>query len=178
MARVIAIFGAPGVGKTTTAKAIVEAFGAQYVSSGDVARKVDPEALARGEMADRQKLAAGFKTALEQATIASEMVVVDGLPRDPGDVFLLPEDTEYLLLDCDKHISVDRQLRRSRPDDDMELIRKRTVEQRALLELDKPDGWAHRLCDWTRALNTGDKSRDRVIELAIRFIRGESRTLA
>lgn len=183
MPPVVAIFGPPGAGKTTAAKAAAEALGYEYLSSGDVAREVDPGALERGEMADRALLAAGFKRALERMVQHGIGVIVDGLPRDRTDVALLPDDTVYLLLNVAPSIGIDRQVRRGRDENDtFELADKRTTEQRALMELDARPGepsWAFDLADgWVRSMQTNDKTREVVITHVIEFINGERKTLA
>jgi adenylate kinase family enzyme len=107
MNRVVAIFGPPGAGKTTTARGVVEALGAAYLSSGDVARKVDPGSIARGDMADRQLLADGFRAELSAIRKHHQgWIVVDGLPRDPSDVDYLPDGTTYILLNAARDISI------------------------------------------------------------------------
>lgn len=174
---VVAIFGPPGVGKTTAARALSEAMSWPVVSSGDVARIVDPEALARGEMADRAKLATGFVAALEAEHEKYETVIVDGLPRDPTDVGLLPADTCYILLNCRPDIAIERQLRRAREGDTPETIRKRSEEQRALMGMHVFDGWSFKLATWERALTTERLTREQMIEHVVGFVKGERKTV-
>lgn len=179
MGRIVAIFGPPGAGKTTIARAVCEAFDWEYLSSGDVARMVDPEALDRGEMADRAKLAAGFTRALNRMLDHGFNVVVDGLPRDPSDVALLPDNTEYLLINVAPSIGIARQIARQRDSrDSYELAHKRQMEQVALMELDKRDGWPFRLADWQRSMQTSDKRPDYAIDLTLTYLRGERKTLS
>ena len=170
--RVIAIYGGPGTGKTTTATALVYALGAHYVSSGDIARAVDPEALARGEMANREKLREGFRQALYNAG-SHGITVVDGLPRDPTDVELLPEGTIYIFLTCTRSIAVERQVARGRKgDEDISLIWKRTDEQAKLLQLSRPNSWAYRLATEQGTLSTSYLRPDQVNERVLDYISG------
>lgn len=176
-ARVIAVFGPPGAGKTTVAMALASTLEMGYVASGDIARRVDPGAISRGEMADRGALRDAFVEALLGAQQTYARVVVDGLPRDPGDVAMLPPDALFILLSARPDILMDRQRYRGRPGDDAGLIIRRTTEQRLLMELDVKDGWAYRLAGWKSTLNTGDKTREQVVGQALGWVSGERKTI-
>jgi adenylate kinase family enzyme len=178
--RVVAIFGPPGAGKTTVAKALADELGRTYISSGDVARAIDPGSIARGEMADRFKLQQGFKALLDDAIANEEEVIVDGLPRDPGDVAMLdPEQTLFILLNARSDILIDRQLRRGRPgDEDTVVVTRRTFDQRELMGLNDPHGWAFGLVTHVGALNTGDKTRDQVYTQVREYVLGQRKTVA
>lgn len=180
MSKVVAIYGPPGAGKTTTAHGLVEHLGAAYLSSGDIARSVDPGALERGEMADRAALAEAFGNALAEIRKHHEgWVVVDGLPRDPNDVHLLPDNTIYVLVNCSPDIAIERQARRGRPgDDNPAIVAKRTTEQRRLMELDKVGGWSYRLAGWKQSIQTNDKTREQVISMVAGYLLGQRRTVA
>lgn len=178
--RVVSIFGPPGAGKTTAAREVAKQLGFDYLSSGDIARQVDPWSLSQGKMADRRRLREAFEDALATATREGRGVVVDGLPRDPTDVDLLPiGQTLFILLNARPDILIDRQLRRGRPgDEDRVLVEKRTTEQRALMELDNADGWAYNLVTWKGGLATGDKSREQVVSQCLAYVRGERSTVS
>jgi adenylate kinase family enzyme len=174
--RVIAIFGPPGAGKTTVARALVDILGAAYVSSGDIAREVDPGALAKGQMANRRKLRDAFKAELAKHP---GRIVVDGLPRDPTDVEYLPPapETMFVLLNVLPGIANERQLRRGRIGDEPEIIERRTREQRALMELDKPDGWSFQLAGWKQSLLTDRHTAQHVIRLVSEYVAGRRSTI-
>lgn len=175
--RVIAIFGLPGAGKTTVAGALAETLGRPIISSGDIARRIDPAALARGEMADRATLRAAF--AREMLNASDTGVIVDGLPRDPSDVELLNQaETLFVLLTCRPDIAIYRQLRRGRTGDTPALIEKRTLEQQALMELNKHGGWAFRTADWRATLNTTALRPEMVIAQVTDYILGRRSSIA
>ncbi len=178
--KIVAIFGPPGAGKTTAARVLARDTGRQYISSGDIARQVDPGAIARGEMANRALLRSAFEAALATAIREdSAGVVVDGLPRDPTDVALLPDDTLYVLLNARVDILIDRQFRRGRPgDDDFDTVLRRTQEQRALMELDQKDGWAYGLVREVGVLNTTRVPRDQMIAQVSGYVAGDRRTVS
>lgn len=175
--RVIAIFGPPGAGKTTVARALAHTLQAVYISSGDIAREVDPEALARGEMADRAVLREAFLSAMEAA--GDQQVVVDGLPRDPTDIELLPGrgETMFILLNVRRDISTERQLRRGREGDTEALIARRNDEQRALMEIDTANGWPYELAGWKQSLATDRHTAEYVIKLVTDYIHGKRSTI-
>lgn len=174
--RIIAIYGPPGAGKTTVAKALVDMLGATYVGSGDVARQVDQESVARGDMADRTLLARGFAEALGQA--GSGRVIVDGLPRYPQDVDLLPaEETIYILLNVDPTVGNERQMKRGREGDTPELAALRTRRQRQLMELDDAGGWAYALSPWQRRLDTSRHRPDYVVRMVYEYLIGRKSTI-
>lgn len=145
---VYAIFGPPGTGKTTAAVPLADRLHATYISSGDIARRVDPESLANGQMADRALLRNGFLQALDEAVAVKRPIVIDGLPRDPSDLELLPAGTIRILLSCLPSVSIERQLRRARPGDTPAVIETRTFDQFKLMQMDDPAGWPFRSCEY------------------------------
>ena len=160
----VAVYGPPGVGKTTLAMPLADRLGATYVSSGDIARRVDPNSVALGTMADVDKLRDGFRHALDAAP---GPVVIDGLPRYPFDVDLLPEGTIPILLICWPAVAERRQLERGRPGDTPMLTKIRTREQYAIMELDREDGWAYELAGPGRVIETGPLGPDVVFDLVV-----------
>jgi hypothetical protein len=123
-------------------------------------------------------LRAAFSEALEASGPPSVFgVVVDGLPRDEGDLAVLPDTTMMILLDCRMDIAATRQLLRGRPGDEPEIIAKRTAEQRRLLEMDKPDGWARRRAGWQQTRTTSLVSADMVFDQLVAYLEGRSKEI-
>jgi adenylate kinase family enzyme len=180
LSRVVAIYGPPGAGKTTTAMSVVKEFDGVYISSGDIAREVDPDALKRGQMADRVKLREGFMASLDVALrlMGEPLIVCDGIPRDPTDIELFdPEQTTFILLNVRPDIAIDRQLRRGRPDDTRDIIIKRTTEQRALMQMDDPDGWPWYLSAWNQRLTTDHHRPEEVARFVADYLLGFRRSV-
>lgn len=116
---------------------------------------------------------------MEWARGRGRNIIVDGLPRDPTDVALLPEDTIYILLTCMPGTSIDRQLARGRPGDTEDLVHKRTIGQRRLMRMDDQHGWAYRLAGGLSdglmrgtVIDTTDMSRAAVIAKVTSFLDG------
>ncbi len=166
----LAIFGIPGSGKTTLAKRLVERLGWSYVSTGDIARAVDPVTATTGAMADEDAFRAAF------ASIVSQIqgpTVFDGIPRSEGQVALLPQGTLCILLTCRLDIAQDRLARRGRTDDG--LAKARIDEQLALLDLDNADSWAWRTAGRECALSTSRKSPDIIERDVVAFLNKQQR---
>lgn len=176
---ILAITGLPGAGKTTLAAALSQTWGLPVVSSGDVARIVDPEALAEGRMADRGKLERGFVEILDRELDLYGRVLVDGLPRLPTDLDVLrryPGGFKLLGLDCRVDVAVDRQLRRGRPSDlDPALVRFRTLEQRKLMELDKVNGWLREAAGYGAVVETSRKLPQVIFVDVLAYLTGKKR---
>lgn len=161
ISRVLCVYGPPGSGKTTVAERMAADLKAAYVSSGDIARMADPTALARGELADRGLIKEALTEAIWKPYEAGQLVVVDGAPRPRSDIDLMPRlSTGFILLDCWPEVAIQRQLDRGRNGDEAELVKKRTEEQRAVMELDDPKGWAYALADVK--VQTGSRTRMQV----------------
>ncbi len=168
--RVFAICGIPGAGKTTLADLLSERLGWPVLSTGSIARRVDPVSLASGDLADE----AVFRRAFT-ATLAMEagQVIIDGLPRSREQLAYLPDgETQLLLLTCRPDIARDRLRRRGRPDDTDELIDKRITEQTRLLGLDDTPAWSYNAAGWGAAVNTTYKTPEEVLRGVVAFING------
>lgn len=167
----IAITGIPGSGKTTLAGALAVEFGLPVVSSGDIARRLDPEALARGEMANMRVLA----QALMQTLDPLDGWILDGWPRTVAQYQLLDPEARLILLTCRADVAIDRQLLRGREGDTEEIIAKRTHEQAELLGMGTAVGWAGEAAGWGATINTTRKQPDLIAHDVAAFLRGEKR---
>lgn len=173
MPEVVAITGLPGAGKTTLALGLSELTGWPVMSTGDIARRVDPAGLSRGELANEQLFRAAFLGALGSYT---PPVILDGLPRSRGQVELLPPDTLVFALWCRPDIAIGRLLRRGRSDDTEALAKKRVAEQADLLEFDLPGrGWAREIAGWEGSLNTSVAKPGWILERVFGYVTGERR---
>lgn len=172
--RAIAITGIPGSGKSTLAVGLAKERGWTIMSTGDIARAVDPDSLGQGGMADEAAFQAAFHDALGVLDW-SRTVVLDGIPRSPGQVPLLPSLTTVLMLTVRPDIARDRLLRRGRPDDQADLIARRVQEQSALLDVEHADGWAYRLAGWHGVINTSQKRPTDILHDVLAYLDGRKR---
>lgn len=173
----VAIAGIPGAGKTTLAKALHERMGWPLLSTGDIARRIDPEAVALGEVAAEDAFADAFLERLHEIEIIGDYpVILDGIPRYRAQVDLLEDKTVLLGLTCRTDIAIQRQLLRGRPgDDNAAMVEHRTKTQAELLEANLADGWLYRLAGWGGVINTGRLRREQVADGAIAYLTGMKR---
>lgn len=170
--RVIAITGIPGAGKTTLAKTVGAVLGYPVISTGDISRRVDPDGLAAGAMADEALLRRAFQQTLEDADWSTPNIV-DGLPRSREQVALLPYFTRIVNLTCRPDIARDRLLRRGREDDTPDIVARRIEEQSELLDIKHADGWLYALAGWGWSVNTSYKSPEQVAEGVLAALTGK-----
>lgn len=171
--RVIAITGIPGAGKTTLTEALSEALGIRALSTGGIARMVDPQSRADGAMADEESFRAAFVAALREHSDAD--VILDGIPRSRGQLDLLPEGAKIIALTCRADIARDRLLRRGREDDQPEVIERRVREQGVLLDVDHADGWLYSVAGWGAVVNTSIKSPGQIAHDVIEYLQGRKK---
>lgn len=173
----VAIAGIPGAGKSTLAAALHEALGWPVLSTGDIARRIDPESIANGGVADPAAFADAFRTAWSEAEFHGDYpVVLDGIPRYREQVDLLPDKTVLVALTCRPDIAIDRQLRRGRPgDEDRALVEFRTRAQGDLLAVEQADGWLYTLAGWGAVVNTSQKSGQQIAQDVIDYLSGTKR---
>ena len=173
----LAIAGIPGAGKTELATRLHAEFGWPVISTGDIARTVDPVSLAAGKLADEDKFRTAFLKAyydLRYLQGAMGRVILDGIPRSRAQLDLIPEAT-IIALTCRIDIAIDRQISRGREGDYREIIEARTMEQADLLEVNRADGWLYIVAGWGRVINTQYKSPDTVAEQVAAYLRAEKR---
>lgn len=167
---VVAIAGVPGAGKTTLAAGLVGILGYDYLSTGDIARRVDGGSVADGGMADEQLFRVAFEEALRALT---RPTIIDGLPRSEDQIPLLPAGALIVGLNCTEEVSTRRLLGRGRSDDVPDVVARRLREQRALLAVDDPSGWFYERIGWGRVMSTSLKSPAQVLAGVLGFLRGE-----
>ena len=172
--KVLAIAGIPGAGKTELATRLSARFGWEVISTGDIARRVDPDSLAAGKLADESLFRRAFLEAF-YGTKHDGPVILDGLPRSRGQIALLPEESMVIALTCRPDIAIERQKLRARPGDTDEIIEARTREQSDLLEVERADGWLYVFAGWNRTLNTSQRSREEIEERVSGYLTGEKR---
>ncbi len=174
----LAITGIPGSGKTELARRLAMAFGFRTLQTGDIARRVDPEGLAQGKMADEEKFQVAFNMEYWKAPgLPDDPVILDGLPRSPGQLELLPDNTLIVGLTCRPDIAITRQVNRAREGDTEEIIRRRTYEQAVILGQDVADGWIYQTCGYGRVVNTSMKNPDEIEAGVVGYLRGDKREI-
>jgi len=172
--RVLAIAGIPGAGKTTLASALSEHYGYGILSTGDVARSVDPLSLADGGLADEDLFRVAFRVALDRQDW-SKVVILDGIPRNRGQIDLLPYFAKIVVLVCRPDVAKARLLARGRSDDTPELVERRVREQSILLDADHADGWIYQVVGWGSVVNTTRKRPEDVAADMIDFLDGHKK---
>lgn len=170
--RYVAIAGIPGSGKTTLARGLAEARGWVVLSTGDIARAVDPDGLAAGGLADESAFRRGWDAALASVKDTGTTVVFDGIPRSRGQLDLLPEGTKLLGLNVRPDIARQRLLLRGRPDDTDDIIGRRIEEQSALLEVRHADGWFYTVAGWGAVVDTSRKLPPAILAGVLGYLDG------
>lgn len=161
----LAIAGIPGAGKTTLALHLMDELGWPILSSGDIARAVDPGGVAAGGLADEASFrSAWFK---QLGLLQAGPVIFDGIPRSREQVELLPNGTQIIMLVCPFAVAVSRLTRRGRADDTTDVIVRRLEEQVALLEAAQADGWLYRLIGMQAVFRTDRKTPQELAALVV-----------
>ena len=172
----VAIAGIPGSGKSTLAAGLSDRLGWPVLSTGDIARKIDPASIAAGGVADPPAFARAFLAAYREAKPGAGTLILDGIPRYREQIDLLPERTVLIGLTCRPDIAIERQIRRARPgDDDVETVRFRTNTQAGLLEVDIADGWLYRLAGWGAVVNTSRDLPDVITAQVVAYLTGQKK---
>jgi adenylate kinase family enzyme len=170
--RAIAITGIPGSGKTTLARGLAEARGWIVLGTGDIARRIDPESLVAGGMANEARFQVAFRAAMDAVDDWSKPLILDGIPRCQEQLVLLPYSTQIIGLTCRADIARDRLLRRGRPDDTPEIVARRVEEQSFLLDVRHADGWLYHVAGWGSVVNTSDKRPGVILRDVLAFLDG------
>lgn len=124
----IVLFGKPGSGKSTIGKAFAEMYDYEYISSGDLARKMAEingdiaSILAGGGMAPEVAMRSMIKYQINLCIVHGRNFVLDGFPRfDYQDIFLEEQFPDLALvrtlIDVDDNVAVERCMKRNRGDD-------------------------------------------------------------
>lgn len=172
----ILVTGIPGSGKTTLAENLSAEFRWPILSTGDIARSVDPTGTSGGNLAHEPIFKSAFMARVRDYEGIGQTFIIDGFPRSEVQLGYLPDSIAYpILLTCRADIAADRLMRRARSDDTPEIIAKRITEQYTLLDLDHEDGWLRRVIPWGRAVNTSMKNADAIADGWIAFFKGEKR---
>lgn len=166
-----ALTGIPGSGKTTLAHLLAAEFDREYVGTGDIARRISPDLLAKGELADqaamKQALLDALETHITTGAPSYRPVILDGWPRTREQVGWLPEGMALIFyLSCRTDIALERLARRGRGDDDA----KRVHEQTKMLE-----SFIRDLVPWNRQINVTSRTPQHLLQTFGLFLRGERR---
>lgn len=166
-----ALTGIPGSGKTTLAHLLAAEFDREYVGTGDIARRISPDLLAKGELADQAAMEAAMREALQvhipSGSPSYRPVVLDGWPRTRQQVGWLPEGLVLIFyLSCRTDIALERLERRGRGDPDA----KRVHEQNQALE-----SFIRDLVPWNRQINVTNRTPQYLLQTFGLFLRGERR---
>lgn len=177
MEGIIMIAGIPGSGKTELAGRLHDAFGGTLISTGDIARRVDPDGVSQGKLADEAAFRAAFDVRLLQAIHEDPApIILDGFPRNRTQMgYVEGFKTKLIALTCRPDVAVDRQMLRGRAGDTVHNIEVRTAEQMVLLEQNVADGWLYRAAGWVACINTTQKTPDQIAAGVIAYLRGEKR---
>ena len=140
----IVIFGAPGSGKGTQSERIVEKFGIDHISTGDVLRAEIAAGTELGKSAKAlidngqlipDAMMVDILAAKLDAFVDSKGVIFDGFPRTIAQAEALKvmlnergqDVTAMIELDVPEDELMDRLIKRGRADDNEETIKKRLV---------------------------------------------------
>lgn len=132
----VIIFGKPGSGKSTIGKEFASMYGYEYISSGDVARKMaddNPEIgimLAAGKMAPEMMMRTMIKHMVSQCVNHDRNFVLDGFPRFKYQDIYLDDMFPALplirvLVDVTDNVAYERSANRGRIDDSAFMTRLR-----------------------------------------------------
>lgn len=124
----IILFGKPGSGKSTVGRTFAEMYDYEYISSGDLARKMAEDnhniasMLAGGRMAPEMVMRHMVKHQIDLCIGRNRNFVLDGFPRfNYQDIFL---DDQFpnlafirVLIDVSDDVAINRSMKRNRDDD-------------------------------------------------------------
>lgn len=132
----VIIFGKPCSGKSTISKEFATLYGYEYISSGDVARKMADDnpgvgaLLAAGRMAPEVMMRTMIRNMIGKCVNNNKNFILDGFPR-----FRYQEDYLYEMfpelafirvhISVDDNVARDRAKKRARMDDDIEAFETR-----------------------------------------------------
>lgn len=139
----ILLMGSAGAGKGTQGKLLVEKNDYSYISTGELLRrqasKEQQQRMVAGELLDDQEITGLLKTAMEVVP-DPQHCILDGFPRTLSQADWLLEYakkdrfkvTAVINLAISEEATLERLLKRGRPDDTSEVIAKRFDEHQSL----------------------------------------------
>lgn len=169
----IFIAGGPGAGKTSLADALSRVLRWPVLYSREAVQAVDPDSIKEGRLGSRGPvLVALAQKVTEYSTTYGTDYIVDGAPRTPDQIAIVPDGAEVLLLRCDPAVALLRLRNRGRDDDTEDLASKRVLEQYG-----QDDQWLRDLAGWTRTINTTKRTKGSVLDTVMLYLTGERREI-
>lgn len=122
----IVLIGAPCSGKSTIGKEVANRINAQYISSGNIARKMAEmnsdinDSLNAGKLAPENEMRSAISYEINNT--CNDTIILDGFPRFDEQAKWLYEnfdmDIRYVAIETPLHTLIDRARHRGRMDDD------------------------------------------------------------
>ena len=134
----MAVIGPPLSGKTTVAKILVNAMHAEYISSGDVARKLPSTQQSRDAIINKDLhpdeviIRSAIMRALKTAKVENTPLIIDGFPRTADQLQFIVDaghKPDYIIHVTEPlHVVLERAVSRKRDEFDTEEVVRRRYE--------------------------------------------------